>query len=59
MDAIPLIRVRYLQAFAAAVERTGVRPQGLLEAVKIPAGILEDPDALHPRVRPLGWRFTE
>ena len=48
MDAIPLIRARYLQAFAAAVERTGVRPQGLLEAVKIPAGILEDPDALHP-----------
>jgi len=48
MDAIPLIRARYLQAFAAAVERTGVRPQRLLEAVKIPVGILENPDALHP-----------
>ena len=48
MDAIPLIRARYLQAFAAAVERTGVRPQRLLEAVKIPVGILENPDSLHP-----------
>ena len=48
MDAIPLIRARYLQAFVAAVERTGVRPQRLLEAVKIPVGILENPDALHP-----------
>ncbi len=48
MDAIPLIRARYLQAFAAAVERTGVRPQRLLEAVKIPVGILANPDALHP-----------
>ena len=48
MDAIPLIRARYLQAFAAAVERTGVRPQRLLEAVNIPVGILENLDALHP-----------
>jgi len=48
MDAMPLIRARYLQAFAAAVERTGVRPQRLLDAVKIPVGILENPDALHP-----------
>ena len=48
MDAIPLIRARYLQAFAAAVEQTGVLPQRLLEALKIPVGILENPDALHP-----------
>jgi len=48
MEAIPLIRARYLQAFAAAVERTGVRPQRLLEGLKIPVGILENPGALHP-----------
>ena len=47
-DAIPLIRARYLQAFAAAVEQTGVLPQRLLEELKIPVGILENPDALHP-----------
>ena len=41
MEAIPLIRARYLQAFAAAVERTGVRPQRLLEGLKIPVGFLE------------------
>jgi AraC-like DNA-binding protein len=48
LDAIPLIRARYLQAFAAALERTGVRPQRLLEALNIPVGILENPDTLHP-----------
>jgi AraC-like DNA-binding protein len=48
MDAIPLIRARYLQAFAAVAERMGVRPERLLEDLEIPEAVTENPDTLHP-----------
>ncbi len=48
MDAIPLIRARYLQAFAAAVDQSGVRSLRLFEALKIPETVIENPDTLHP-----------
>jgi AraC-like DNA-binding protein len=48
VDAIPLIRARYLHAFAETVGRLGVRPQRLLEDLAIPEHILERADVLHP-----------
>lgn len=48
MDAIPLIRSRYLQAFAAAAEAEGVRSLQLAEHLKIPERLFEDPNTIHP-----------
>ena len=48
MVAIPLIRARYLQAFAEAAETVGVRSYRLAEKLKIPEQVFEDPDAVHP-----------
>ena len=48
MDAIPLIRARYLQAFAQAAVTAGVRPYRLAEDLNIPHKLFEDPDAVHP-----------
>ena len=48
MQAIPLIRARYMHAFAETVARLGVRPQRLLEDLAIPEHILERADTLHP-----------
>jgi AraC-like DNA-binding protein len=48
MEAIPLIRARYLQAFARATHAVGGRPQRLAEELGIPEKVFEDPDAVHP-----------
>jgi len=48
MDAIPLIRARYLQAFAAAAEQMGVHSSRLLNELGIPECVTEDSDTLHP-----------
>ncbi|MCK5379375.1 MAG: hypothetical protein KAJ78_08215 [Acidobacteria bacterium] len=48
MDAIPLIRTRYLQAFAAAAEQMGVRSSRLLTQLEIPESATESADLLHP-----------
>lgn len=48
VDAIPLIRARYLQAFAAASEEMGVRSSRMLEDLEIPESVIEDPENLHP-----------
>lgn len=48
MDAVPLIRARYLQAFAEAAEQMGVRSSRLFEDLAIPDPVVERADALHP-----------
>jgi AraC-like DNA-binding protein len=48
VDAIPLIRARYVQAFANASEALGVRSAKLAEDLRIPEKVFCDPDALHP-----------
>ena len=48
MDAIPLIRARYLHAFAIAAEKMGVRSERLFEDLDIPESVTESPDTLHP-----------
>lgn len=48
MQAIPLIRARYVQAFAAAVDAAGTRSESLAEELAISPAVFEDPDALHP-----------
>lgn len=48
MEAIPLIRARYLQAFAEVFEKMGVRSTRVLEDLGIPESVIEDPEGLHP-----------
>lgn len=48
MQAIPLIRARYVQAFAAAVDAAGARSESLAEELAISPAVFADPDALHP-----------
>ncbi|MCP4898461.1 MAG: AraC family transcriptional regulator [bacterium] len=48
MNAIPLIRARYLHAFSAAAEKVGLRALMLCQDLKIPEGVLENAEALHP-----------
>lgn len=48
MEAIPMIRARYLQAFAQAADAAGVRSYRLAAELKIPDKVFEDPDTVHP-----------